>query len=193
MSFLSEMSKYGWMFSFTSVVLVFVGWAVTYSNQMKIATRAETKSLVDALAKVINEISDVSINFWLKKTSEFDPLDPALSSKAENAASEHIMIIFSKSNQASRYFTLLEQRGVGIESRVSTLILSSTYECEEAHKLSPSSRSDRTSDIMNECINMMGEVYDHFQIKYPPSSHKKIWERIKEKSEEIDEWHKSLQ
>ena len=38
-----------------SIVLVFIGWAVTYNNSAKLATRSESKSLVDALSKLLNE------------------------------------------------------------------------------------------------------------------------------------------
>lgn len=190
MNFISEMRNYAWMFSLTSVLLVFIGWRVTYTNQMKIATRSESKSIVDALAKVINEISDVSIGYWLKASSSLDPSDPSSKPKSVVLATEYIMIVMAKSTQATRYINLLSQRGMlPYSPELSILIEKATLDCETAYTDPPQVRHQRTNDLMLACMEMMEGVYSQFQANYPPTSHKSILSRVNEKFEEVDEWH----
>ncbi|EFF5321259.1 hypothetical protein BBD90_005287, partial [Escherichia coli] len=69
---LAGVSTYAWMFSVVSIILVFIGWFVTYNNSLKIATRSESKSIIDAIAKILNEISDLSLDYWVNKSTPPD-------------------------------------------------------------------------------------------------------------------------
>lgn len=190
MNYISEMRDYAWMFSLTSVLLVFIGWRVTYSNQMKIATRSESKSIVDALAKVINEISDVSIGYWLKDSSSLKASDPDSKSKSVILATEYIMIVMAKATQANRYINLLSKRGMlQYTPELSILIEKATLDCEVAFMNSSENRTLRTNELMLACMEMMEGVYSQFQTNYPPTSHKSIFSRINSKFEEVDEWY----
>lgn len=51
-----------------SILLVFVTWGVVYINAIKIASRAETKSINDELFKIINKINELAISFWSTRT-----------------------------------------------------------------------------------------------------------------------------
>ncbi|MEI2683824.1 hypothetical protein [Erwinia aphidicola] len=193
MDFISEMRDYAWMFSLTSVLLVFIGWRVTYSNQMRLATRSESKSIVDALAKVINEISDVSIGYWLKSSSSLDSGDPSSKPRSVILATEYIMIVMAKSTQATRYINLLSQRGMlAYTPDISILIEKATLDCETAFMNLPEVRTQRTNDLMLACMEMMEGIYDQFQASYPPTSNKSAFSKINDKFAEIDEWHSNL-
>lgn len=105
-----------WVFSLASIVLVFIGWAVTYNNSAKLATRSESKSLVDALSKLLNEVSDLAIDYWLDRCKSPKPVIKNMNGikiktkiKHDEASSQmFIMTVFTKINQSIKYIELLD-------------------------------------------------------------------------------------
>ena len=49
----SEIQSNTWIFSIGSILLVFIGWKVVYHNAKKIATRSESKALVDHVLRKV--------------------------------------------------------------------------------------------------------------------------------------------
>lgn len=193
MQFLSEISKYAWMFSLTSIFLVFLGWKITYKNQMKMATRSESKSILDSLAKVINEIADISISYWLKKCSELAMAEENNLIKSEAASAEYIMAVLAKSRQAVEYFDLLNSRGIDLQkSQVADVLEKCTLDCETAMKRTSGDRAMRMNEIMDVCMSILEACYSRFHEIYPPSSHQTSVSMIKNKLNEMDAWYKNL-
>ena len=46
-------------------ILVIIGWRFLYLNAKKLATRSETKSSIDSVVSIMEEIDKLAITFWL--------------------------------------------------------------------------------------------------------------------------------
>lgn len=72
LSFAEQVGQYSWCITLISVFLALRGWSVAYKNAIKLATRSESKSIVDSISKLVTEILDLSLDFWLNKASAND-------------------------------------------------------------------------------------------------------------------------
>lgn len=188
------MAQYAWMFSVTSIALVFVGWWVTYCNAMRIATRSESKSIVDSLTKLVSELADISIDYWLKKVSHITPPPESLhGSVVPVEAAEYLTVLLAKASQAGHYFKLLNIRGIEADaSKLSAVLEKTSLDCEIAYCQSASERCVRANEIMSVCMEVIEDIHSNFQAAYPPSKHISpiVW--YKSKVKEIEEWHASM-
>ncbi|ELW9442858.1 hypothetical protein QEG60_004022 [Pluralibacter gergoviae] len=198
---LQLVAQNAWMFSCTSIVLVFVGWKVTYSNSSRLATRSETKSLVDALAKIVNDIADVSIDFWINKcqngqASAIYSHGIKIQSKRKQDKSTYRLFemnVFAKMNQAYKYISLLEARGIDFDNSWLSLYPEKvTLDCESAHQMDLSVRATRVQEILGVSQDTMNMLYEAFQKSHPPSKGMTIVEYVKKERMKIDEWLRSL-
>jgi hypothetical protein len=194
---MEEISKYAWMFSLTSIVLVLIGWRVVYGNAKKLATRSESKSLIDATSKLVNEISDLSIEYWLiecKKTSK-----PKIKSgyfknrnkeKVSNESRLYVMNIMAKASQASRYIEILKKRGLELDNKHLAMVCEkATLDCEMAHRFSVTSRATRAQETMAACMDTLASMYVSFEHRHPPTSESSVAASIKDKLDALDQWH----
>ncbi|WP_142966293.1 hypothetical protein [Klebsiella aerogenes] len=198
---LQLVAQNAWMFSCTSIILVFVGWWVTYSNSARLATRSESKSLVDALAKIVNDIADLSIDFWLNKCHEQKGAPVVthgikLKCKQTPDKSAHRLFemnVFAKMNQAYKYVGLLEARGVTFDNSWFSLYPEkATLDCESAHIMELSKRAARVQEILGVSQTTMNMLYEAFQQNHPPSKKVNIIGYIKRQRDKIDDWHRTL-
>ncbi|HDU2391850.1 TPA: hypothetical protein RE084_003009 [Klebsiella pneumoniae] len=103
----SEIQSNTWIFSIGSILLVFIGWKVVYHNAKKIATRSESKALVDHVLKLSNESVDIAIKYWSSKDDADD--DFIMTSRA-------FTISFgSKMSQILNFIGNLERRDICID------------------------------------------------------------------------------
>lgn len=191
-----------WMFSLTSIFLVFIGWKVAYRNSAKLATRSESKSLIDALSKLINEISDASITYWLntskvetnQSTNFSERLTLARQSKSKKDAPHlFIMNVMARANQATRYVELLRVRGIELDYEELSLLLEKvTLDCETAFKMSDFQRAARVQEILDAAMNVIDRAHHHFQCAHPPSINKLKSHSLKSFYAKVEAWHKSL-
>jgi len=182
-------------------VLVFIGWKVTYSNSARLATRSESKSLVDALSKIVNDIADLSIDFWINKCQNSQKNLESnhgikIQAKKKHDESAHRLFemnVFAKMNQAYKYISLLEARGIAFDNSWLSLYPEKvTLDCELAYKMELSTRATRVQEILGVSQNTMNMLYEEFQKNHPPSRGMNIIGFMKKQREKIDEWHRSL-
>ncbi|HBU6575460.1 hypothetical protein [Citrobacter amalonaticus] len=188
-----------WVFSLASIVLVFIGWAVTYNNSAKLATRSESKSLIDSLCKLVNDISDISIDYWLnksqanKKSCKNKHGIRIIHTGDDSVSQLFIMNIFAKMNQAVKYIELLEGRGIKFDKKVLPMLLSKvTLDCEDAAKMTQAKRAARVQEILAISQDTMNHIYITFQNNHPPSRPFNIFKIISLKWEDIYKWYKQL-
>ncbi|WP_297207407.1 hypothetical protein [uncultured Pluralibacter sp.] len=189
-----------WMFSLTSIVLVFVGWAVTYNNSVKLATRSESKSLVDSLCKLIHEISDISIEYWLNKSHKQKNINrkngirQTVKHFDDGTQSRlFVMNVFAKMNQSVKYIELLDGRGIHIDKSVFPLFLSKvTLDCEKSISLSPQERAARVQEILAYSQESMNHIYTVFQNHHRPSKPLRPLYFMRQKWKEIEKWYDDL-
>lgn len=197
---LAQVSPYAWMFSLTSLFLVFIGWLVTYNNSLKIASRSESKSLIDAVAKLINEINDISIDYWVNKSNK--PIINPFKKKNTNiykssvtpGSKLFITTIYSKANQTVKYIEFLQKRGLQIEiEKFSEVLMISMLDCEKSFSFSKSFRNERAQAISLQSVSFMMYLYDKFQILHPPKKGFSIIRSIKKYCHETENWYKDLE
>ena len=188
------MTQYAWMFSITSIILVFIGWRVTFLNAMRIATRSESKSIADSLTKLINELADLSVDYWLRKAPNVPQTPNELKGQFASVESgEFLSVTLAKTTQIAHHFKLLNDRGVlANASRLSGVLEKVTLDCEIANEFTPTDRIVRTNEIISECMEVIEDIYANFQVTYPPSKHLTLSARLKLKVKEIEEWHASM-
>lgn len=197
---LAQVSPYAWMFSLTSLFLVFIGWLVTYNNSLKIASRSESKSLIDAVAKLINEINDISIDYWVNKSNK-PVVNPFKKNKLKINKSSvtpgsklFITTIYGKAKQTVNYIEVLQKRGLQIEiEKFSELLMLSMLDCEKSYSYSKNFRNDRAQDISSQSVTFMMYLYETFQLLHPPKKGFSIIMSIKKYCHETDEWYKDLE
>ncbi|EFE98278.1 hypothetical protein [Serratia odorifera] len=194
---MEEISKYAWVFSVASIVLVFIGWRVVYGNAKRLATRSESKSLIDATSKLVNEISDLSIEYWLRKSKETSGaktksghIKGSSKATASNESMLYVMNIMAKISQASRYIEILKKRGLELDDKHLAMICEkATLDCETASRLSISSCALRAHETMAACLDTLASMYGSFENCHPPSQEYSVITTIKEKLEKMDQWH----
>ncbi|HDL3604576.1 TPA: hypothetical protein PW806_001476 [Citrobacter braakii] len=190
-----------WIFNFAGVVLVFVGWYVAYNNAAKLATRSESKSLVDALSKLLNEVSDLAIDYWLDRCKSPKSVVKIVNGikiktqiKHDEVSSQmFIMTVFTKINQSIKYIELLDARGIHIEnSFIADFLTKVTLDCETAHNMTQQERASRVQEILSLSSEAMNQVYSQFQNNHLPSKPLHLLKLLKEKWSVVEKWHKSL-
>lgn len=198
--YLDFVTKHAWMLSVVSIFLVFIGWKVTYYNSSKLATRSESKALIDSFTKLINEIADAAIEFWLHK-SQVDNIRTIqkagcaqgikLRIKHDNTKSDQFVnIVLAKTRLVYRYMDMLRERDVVIaQPLIGFLVEKSTLQCEFAGKMSSSDRTIRAQEIIDSAIAIIGEAYTSFQVTHPPSKPFQIRKSIKVFFDRVEKWH----
>lgn len=164
-----SMSEYSWMLSLTSIILVFFTWNIVYRNAKRLATRAESKSTVDHVVKLLNELSDLSLSYWLGAT------------KNKNSQM-HTILAMSKINQINHYLEVLVSRGLSIDLNfIAEVHKATTLDCEKIKMLRPHELSKKGNESTAKCLSLMSHVFKQFELKYPPL-----------KDETLEEWCDSL-
>ncbi|EPK1029426.1 MULTISPECIES: hypothetical protein [Klebsiella] len=196
---LSQVSSYAWMFSVVSIILVFIGWFITYNNSLKVATRSESKSIVDAISKILNEISDLSLDYWVNQS--FPPKSNPYVRKTPKmigggvtpGARLYLTAIHGKSIQINKYVIFLKSRGIFIsDDFFSQVYLKATFECEVSYRYNKGYRVQRAQDVSSACVEFIMHLYDSFQENHPPRKPVFILKKLKYLDEKIDAWYQGL-
>lgn len=196
---LSGVSTYAWMFSVVSILLVLIGWYITYNNSLKIATRSESKSIIDAIAKILNEISDLSLDYWVNKstlphTNPFKKIGmKSQIGLSTSSAKVYVTAIHGKALQINKYLGFLRTRGFIIsDSFFTQVMIKATIECEKSFQYSKTYRVSRAQDVSGASTDFMMHLYDAFQKNHPPRMPVTINDRVKALDHKIDTWYQGL-
>ncbi|RZK07207.1 MAG: hypothetical protein EOO84_10990 [Pantoea sp.] len=151
-----------WFFSLGSIILVLIGWRVVYNNAKKLATRAESKAIVDHLIKLANEISDVSVKFWSAKDEESD-------AEFKSAAMAHNVAIGAKISQLNNFVDILLNRDINIDFiNIAEIQIQATLDSEQRKGLKLDGRLQRCQESVNACMYFIEHVYKQFEETHPP-------------------------
>ncbi|MDJ0042941.1 hypothetical protein [Pantoea allii] len=179
------MSEYTWVLSSISILLVFIGWGVVYFNARRIATRAETKSLIDNLIKTIDGISDVSVDFWLSMPND--------ESKEQFKVHKYSLLISSKLAQASCFFQFIKARGVCVsDDLLAEMNDKATLDCERVFLLSEQDSAVKAQGIKEKCTSAIEHLFVEFERTHPPSSHKSLVGHVSDLCRCLEMWSSSL-
>ena len=197
-SVLAQVGQYSWCIALVGICVGLYGWRVAYKNSIKLATRSESKSLIDSVSKLVNDISDLSIDFWLNKSSSIgdgnndEQMQKEILIKA-NQSSSYLFNVLAKALQITKISEVLALRGLLIpDNLLASVLEKTTLDCETAYKMNDAVRTQRTQEIVSSCTDVIHALYKTFQHYHPPAKQVSFFQVIRKKYKEIDDWHKSL-
>lgn len=146
-----------WSSIIISVTFIVVGWAVLYRNAQKLATRSETKSILDTAFVALQSITDSSMHFWMA-----EPVNKSIAEYEMN-----MRYMFTKLSQS---IDLLNQRGLEIDSvQVSDLLDTCTLNCEKRSDIKFKERMLLSNTIAADSINLYQDLMNSFHKTYKPN------------------------
>ncbi|PQL06099.1 hypothetical protein [Pantoea ananatis] len=144
-------------FTFLGPALVLLGWKVVFFNAQRIATRNETKSIVDSSVKLLNEIAELSVNYWVPKDDGSDNYR------------KYLLNVLAKSSQLQRYINILENRGVSLDmGLLSSIADDATLDAEYVSLQNDSEREVKAQSIVESCMMGVLHIFQKFEQTYPP-------------------------
>ncbi|KKA43416.1 hypothetical protein [Salinivibrio sp. KP-1] len=140
-----------------TTILIILGWAVIYSNAKKIATRSETKSLLDRALEQAELCSNFATDFWLPGSSvQPDP--------------DHFQLVFM--TQISRLnvtIKALEHRCIKVDSGLlAKFITHSTLNAEQMSEFGKTKRNEKGLQINHACMRLTESLIAEFDRRYKP-------------------------
>ncbi|WP_079226135.1 hypothetical protein [Citrobacter werkmanii] len=197
-SLVAQIGQYSWCITVVGVCLGLIGWRVAYNNSVKLATRSESKSIIDAISKLVIEISDISSGFWLNQISQ--PKIRAskhrllrLQKDRTKSSVSYLLTILAKAQQVSKLICILESRGLHIpDGLLSSVLEKATLDCEAAHKLSDAERPVKAQEVIDACMGVIEALHTSFQRYHPPKKDSTLMQRLKIWFQTVDDWHNDL-
>ncbi len=197
-SLFAQIGQYSWCITVVGLCIALYGWRVAYKNAIKLATRSESKSIIDSVSKLVIEISDLSVDFWLNKSSPIDDdIDAKQAAKElnvkKNQSSTYLFNVLAKAQQISKLSEVLALRGLSIPNNLlSDVMEKTTLDCETAYQLESELRTVRSQEIVNACMQVIHALYETFQFYHPPAKQETFIQMVARKYSEIDDWHDAI-
>lgn len=197
-SVFAQIGQYSWCITLAGLFIALIGWRVAYKNSIRLATRSESKSIIDSVSKLVIEISDLSIDFWLNKSSPIDASTPVVHKKKEmkvkvNQSSTFLFNVLAKAQQISKLSDVLALRGLPVpDNLLADVMEKTTLDCETAFQLGLDLRTERSQEIVSACMNVIHSLHETFQHFHPPVKQQSLWQKVVSKHSEIDDWYQTL-
>lgn len=198
MSIFAQIGQYSWCITLVGLCIALFGWRVAYNNSIRLATRSESKSIIDSVSKLVIEISDLSIDFWLNKSS---PIDISVSVEQQdrervtkaNQSSTFLFNVLAKAQQISKLSDVLALRGLSIpDNLLSSVMEKTTLDCETAYQLDANLRTIRSQEIVSACMDVIHALYETFQFYHPPAKQETFWQKLTRKYSEVGDWYDGI-
>lgn len=171
---ITDIQSNTWFFSVSGLVFVLIGWRVVYRNAKKIATRGESKSLVDHLIKPSNEICELSVKFWM----DFEGKDIKVQALAYNIA------VGAKVSQLEDFVSILINREINVDyDLLANFSASATLDSERRDALTFDERSEKCQGCVNDGMTFIKHIFKRFEQRHPPQ---KIHQRYSYYLDEFD-------
>lgn len=157
----TEIQSNTWVFSFGSILLVLIGWKVVYHNAKKIATRSESKALIDHVLKLSNESVEIAIKFWSSKDEEEENF--IMTSRA-------FTITFgAKMSQILNFIGNLERRDISIDYALAANFQDdATLYAENKKNMTLEEKHEKCQLIVESSLRFIGNLYHEFEKTHPP-------------------------
>ncbi|MDE8742533.1 hypothetical protein PZA20_11945 [Pectobacterium polaris] len=163
----SEIQSNTWVFSLSSIMLVLIGWKVVYHNAKKIATRSESKALIDHLLKLSNESAEIAVKFWASN-DEKDELEHTMASRAFTIA------FGAKMSQTLNFIAILKRRDIHIDYILAANFQNdATLDVEKKASMSPEARHEKCQFTVDSSMIFIEHIYTMFENTHPPYSKNK--------------------
>ncbi|WP_417707144.1 hypothetical protein [Rheinheimera aquimaris] len=156
---IEEVSKYSWIFTIcSSVLFIVIGWAVVYWNAKKLATRNETKSLLDKAISQLESLTVLATEYWL-------------GGRKERLDDDHYqLLVMAQISRLGLTLNILNARGLGISfDLLAHLTTLTTLDCEKANTMEKSLCHTRGHELNNVSMELTNHFINAFQNKYAPN------------------------
>jgi|GEM_PF-3610870 len=138
-------------------LLVLIGWRIIYLNAKKLATRSESKAILDSIIKLYEELDNLAVDFWLGEDEKQD-------------SNRYLMIVMAKFETLSNRSTDLYKRNVNIDKSVLNNYYSAlTLNCENIRKMSQSECAIYTQNILDLSRKNISALYENYNHTYKPT------------------------
>lgn len=141
-----------------NLMIVVVGWNILYKNAKKIASRSESRGLLDKVVEKIRSLENEGKTYWLKNAGLADGEE----SKIYTIKMQHDIQVLED------YLYLVNKRNINIElsQELFKLRNSITYSSE---KLPRTQDINRALDISIRASEICNKLEEAFFLKYEPS------------------------
>ncbi|MBE0456196.1 MAG: hypothetical protein ACTJIB_00480 [Pseudoalteromonas prydzensis] len=142
---------------FFPTLLVIIGWRILYLNAKKLATRTESKAILDSIIKIYEEIDKLVVDFWLGDLTEQDP-------------ESYLMIIMAKFETLNNRTNDLHSRNVDIDkSALNEYYSALTLNCEYRNSITQSECTVLAQNILNTSRQNISNLYINYSKTYKPT------------------------
>lgn len=145
------------LISIASVMLIIYGWKIIYNNAKKISTRSETKSIVDDSVRIISDLENTTLEYWL--TGRKERTDTGV----------FVLLVSAKIETLSSKIEILRNRGLLVSkddlAKMSTYI---TLDSEKVDVFSEEYKREQMQAYLNCSNDYTTSLYNVFQEKYSP-------------------------
>jgi hypothetical protein len=140
-----------------SSILIITGWIVLFSNAKKIASRAETKSIIDLIVNKTDTLSVYATKYWLSNDA------------SRETPVTYELQFMNQISQICGLMNILPSRGISVSfEEIQELILKGTLNCESIKKNSPEQRQITAHEINSASILCIENLYKTFQEIHKP-------------------------
>lgn len=141
----------------TGPTLVIIGWVVIYRNARKIATRSETKSLIDDVISILNAMESLATEYWL-------------SGRQSRMETEQFIVIFNaKLLTLNSRLEVLKARKVNVNNvNIGDLYEQMTLDCEQVDRMPTAEKYQKVQKILEGLNNAAASLYQEFQNAHQP-------------------------
>lgn len=142
---------------FFPTLLVIIGWRILYLNAKKLATRTESKAILDSITKIYEEIDKLVVDFWLGDLTGQDP-------------ESYLMIIMAKFETLNNRTNDLHSRNVDIDkSALNEYYSALTLNCEYRNSITQSECTVLAQNILNTSRQNISNLYINYSKTYKPT------------------------
>jgi len=149
------------LYSYTpivSIILIILGWQVIYNNAKKLATRNETKSLIDDIVAIVEKLEGLTTEFWLQSRQSRLDVDVFL------------LLTQSKLQIFNSRIKIIEKRDISVsEIDLGKFLEFMTLDCENVDSQKPEKKRKQVESLLDESNKCLEHLYAEFQEKYKPS------------------------
>jgi hypothetical protein len=142
-----------------SILLVIIGWNIIYYNAKRIATRNESKSIVDDAVKIIDDIEKTTTEYWLSGR------------KARIESSIYLILALSKITTLYGRLDILKRRGLDTSSlSMAMLVEHMTLDCEKVDQISDEAKRSQMELFLESSNRFVDNLYLTFEKRYAPAN-----------------------
>ena len=145
-------------FPYITFALVIIGWNVIYRNAKRLATRNETKSLIDDAMKSLQALEDLTLSYWLSRNE--------LSMKAD----EFQLLVAARLEAFNNQLQQIQRRNINIDDvDLASLSEFMTLNCESVDTTHVNEHRIQVQFFLEQVNLSRVSLFNDFENRHKPS------------------------